>query len=95
MKTDKYLGKRVNDYLIEVGVETPVSKTEFDGNDELKKERIEKHFNSIMYTLGLDLTDDSLIDTPRRVAKMYVDEIFYGLDYDKFPKATTVDNKMK
>lgn len=95
MKTDRNLGKEVNDYLIKVGVETPVKKNEFKGNDELKKQRIEKHFNAIMYTLGLDLTDDSLVDTPRRVAKMYVDEIFYGLDYDKFPKATTVDNKMK
>jgi GTP cyclohydrolase I len=48
-----------------------------------------------MKYLGLDLTDDSLIDTPKRVAKMYVNEIFWGLDYDAFPKCTTVDNKMK
>lgn len=95
MKTDKTLGKKVNEYLIEVGVETPVIQNEYSNNDELKKERIEKYFKSIMYTLGLNLEDDSLADTPRRVAKMYVDEIFYGLDYDKFPKATTVDNKMK
>ncbi len=95
MKTDKELGKKVNKYLIDKGVETPCEVTEFNGNNELKKERIEKHFKAIMYTLGLDLKDDSLMDTPRRVAKMYVDEIFYGLDYNKFPKATTVENKMK
>jgi|TARA_R110002074_G_scaffold334242_2_gene504496 GTP cyclohydrolase I len=47
-----------------------------------------------MDTLGLDLSDDSLTDTPKRVAKMYVNEIFWGLDYDAFPKCTTVNNKM-
>jgi len=48
-----------------------------------------------METLGLDLTDDSLEETPKRVAKMYTNEIFWGLDYEAFPKCTTVDNKMK
>jgi GTP cyclohydrolase I len=48
-----------------------------------------------MEILGLDLTDDSLCDTPNRVAKMYVNEIFYGLDYSKFPKCTAIENKMK
>lgn len=48
-----------------------------------------------MVTLGLDLTDDSLMDTPKRVAKMYVQEIFYGLDYDTFPKCTVIQNKFK
>jgi len=47
-----------------------------------------------MKTLGLDLTDDSLMETPKRVAKMYVNEIFWGLDYEAFPKCTAVDNKM-
>jgi GTP cyclohydrolase I len=47
-----------------------------------------------MKVLGLDLGDDSLADTPRRVAKMYVDEIFRGLDYRHFPRLTVVDNKM-
>ena len=48
-----------------------------------------------MDILGLDLTDDSLIDTPSRVAKMYVKEIFYGLDYSNFPKCTKIENKMR
>jgi GTP cyclohydrolase I len=47
-----------------------------------------------MVTLGLDLTDDSLADTPKRVAKMFVNEIFWGLDYEAFPKCTTIQNKM-
>ena len=58
-----------------------------------KKEKIEAHFKSIMEILGLDLTDDSLRETPHRVAKMYVEEIFYGLDVEKFPKITIVENK--
>jgi GTP cyclohydrolase I len=48
-----------------------------------------------MEILGLDLTDDSLMETPNRVSKMYVNEIFWGLDYENFPKCTAVDNKMK
>ena len=48
-----------------------------------------------MKLLELDLSDDSLVDTPKRVAKMYVNEIFWGLDYEAFPKCTAVDNKMK
>jgi GTP cyclohydrolase I len=58
-----------------------------------KKEKIEGLFAEIMQTLGLDLSDDSLKETPHRVAKMYVDEIFYGLETEKFPKITIVENK--
>lgn len=49
----------------------------------------------ILNLLGLDLTDDSLEETPQRIAKMYVDEIFSGLDYANFPKITVIENKMK
>lgn len=59
-----------------------------------KVAKIEKHFTEIMKTLGLDLTDDSLIETPLRVAKMYCGEIFWGLDPEAFPKCTAVENKM-
>ena len=58
-----------------------------------KKEKITELFTQIMETLGMDLTDDSLKETPYRVAKMYVDEIFYGLDLAAFPKITVVENK--
>ena len=92
-KTDPVLGQKVHEHLISVGVETPVID-----NGLSRKERIEKiegHFDQIVSTLGLDLKDDSLTDTPKRVAKMYVNEIFWGLDYDAFPKATVVENKMQ
>ncbi|KKC99203.1 GTP cyclohydrolase I FolE [Photobacterium sp. SP02] len=74
------------------GLETPMT-TELVGNAE-KKERIEFHMREILGLLSLDLTDDSLMDTPKRIAKMYVDEIFSGLDYANFPKITVIDNKM-
>ena len=93
MKKDKKLGFEVREELIRKGVETPMTKIQF--GDDLKKESIEVYFKSIMNVLGLNLEDDSLKDTPKRVAKMFVDEIFYGLNYDNFPKATTVENKMK
>ncbi len=92
-KTDPELGLKVHEHLVKMGVETP---TTYTGNMSRvgKIELIESHFKGIMETLGLDLTDDSLMDTPKRVAKMYVNEIFWGLDYEAFPKCTTVDNKM-
>lgn len=58
-----------------------------------KKKKITELFTEIMETLGMDLTDDSLRETPHRVAKMYVDEIFYGLQESSFPKITVVENK--
>jgi GTP cyclohydrolase I len=64
-------------------------------DDELKMELIEKHFREIMHILGLDLTDDSLKGTPRRVAKMYIQEIFSGLNPANKPKVALFDNKYK
>jgi len=92
-KTDPDLGKQVHEHLVKMGVETPTFHTSLDRKDKIAE--IEKHFSHIMQVLGLDLEDDSLMETPKRVAKMYVNEIFWGLDYDAFPKCTTVDNKMK
>ena len=66
----------------------------FDISDKRKKKIIAKHFKAIMETLGLDLNDDSLMGTPSRVAKMYVDEIFAGLNYEEFPKISLIQNKM-
>ena len=91
-KTDPSLGQKVHEHLISVGVETPVIDNGLSRKEKIDK--IEKHFDEIVTILGLDLKDDSLIDTPKRVAKMYVNEIFWGLDYDAFPKATVVENKM-
>lgn len=94
-KSDAELGRRVNEYLVARGVETPTVAEALGASEASKLRKIERNFRSIMETLGLDLTDDSLIETPTRVAKMYVKEIFSGLNYDNFPKCTTVDNKMK
>jgi GTP cyclohydrolase I len=92
-KTDPGLGQKVHEYLVSVGVETPVINNGLSRKEKIDK--IEGNFDEIVTTLGLDLKDDSLMDTPKRVAKMYVNEIFWGLDYDAFPKVTVVDNKMK
>ena len=82
----------VRDALLARGLETPFTEV-LVGADE-KRRRIQHHFAEIMKVLGLDLADDSLADTPRRVAKMYVSEIFGGLDYRNFPRFTAVANKM-
>jgi len=92
-KTDPVLGKKVHEHLMSVGVETPVIDNGLSRKEKIDK--IQNNFNEIAETLGLDLKDDSLIDTPKRVAKMYVNEIFWGLDYAAFPKVTVVDNKMQ
>ena len=85
--------ERVQRALIERGIETPMLETGLDRQQ--KYERIRDSFRDIAETLGLDLSDDSLRETPQRIAKMYVDEIFSGLDYGRFPKITVIDNKMQ
>ncbi len=92
-KANAELGARVRAHLEEKGLETPMTElVNRDAQDKI--DTIVPHFTAIMETLGLDLGDDSLEDTPHRVAKMYVNEIFWGLNYDKFPKCTAIDNKM-
>lgn len=76
-------------------IETPLRADAFAMEDETKIELIEKHFRHIMEIIGLDLTDDSLKGTPNRVAKMYVKEIFSGLDPKNKPAMTLFDNKYK
>jgi len=92
-KTDPDLGLQVHEHLVKMGVETPIKQRNLDRKEKI--DIIAGNFTEIMRALGLDLTDDSLIDTPNRVAKMYVNEIFWGLDYEAFPKCTTVNNKMQ
>jgi len=82
----------VRDALLERGLETPLLDMPLDRDE--KYNRIKNAFFEITSTLGLDLNDDSLNETPHRVAKMYVDEIFSGLDYHNFPKITLIENKM-
>jgi len=73
--------------------ETPLRKDAFALDYQTKIDRIEEHFREIMITLGLDLNDDSLKGTPRRVAKMYVEEVFSGLDPKNRPVARLFENK--
>lgn len=74
-------------------METPIREDAFAMDDDLKIELIEKHFKEIMLILGLDLNDDSLSGTPHRVAKMYVKEMFKGLNPANIPAAKLFDNK--
>lgn len=92
-KSDKDLGLAVRDHLVNIGLETPMTDL-VNASEEEKIEKIKSHMTDALTTLGLDLTDDSLCDTPNRVAKMWVKEIFWGLDYTKFPKCTAIENKM-
>lgn len=74
------------------GLETPLCGEVLDNT--VRKQRIKTHITEIMQILNLDLSDDSLAGTPQRVAKMYVDEIFSGLDYANFPEITLIENKI-
>jgi GTP cyclohydrolase I len=80
---------------IATNTHNPVREDAFDISDEEKITRIKKDVESILLTLGMDLTDDSLKGTPNRVAKMFVKEIFGGLNPNKKPSASTFDNKYK
>lgn len=83
----------VGDNHVGTSYETPLRKDAFDLDDEVKIELIQKHFTEIMQILGLDLTDDSLSGTPERVAKMYVKEIFSGLNPKNKPDTKLFENK--
>ncbi len=82
----------VRNKLIEKGLETPLIETGY--TSEQKYDRIKGLMTEVLGTLGLDLRDDSLTETPHRIAKMYVHEIFSGLDYETFPAMCLIDNKM-
>jgi GTP cyclohydrolase I len=85
----------MGDNHVSTSVDTPMRKDAFELSDDEKVKKIEKHFTAIMETLGLDLTDDSLKGTPHRVAKMYVKEIFSGLNPANMPKMAMFENKYK
>lgn len=83
----------VQQALTKKGIETPMSPVLLD--DEQRKVLIEQKMYEVLELLGLDLRDDSLEETPKRVAKMFIDEIFSGLDYQHFPKITKIKNQMQ
>lgn len=87
--------EEVGDDHLFTGLETPMKKDAFKISDHKKKEKIASLFKEIMDVMGLDLTDDSLQGTPERVAKMYIDEIFSGLNPANKQKVALFDNKYK
>ncbi|KGQ71257.1 GTP cyclohydrolase [Chelonobacter oris] len=84
---------KVRDALIAKGIETPMKSVGL--SLEHRRKQIEKHMREVLQLIGLDLTDDSIEETPIRMAKMYLDEIFTGMDYANFPKITNIRNRMK
>jgi GTP cyclohydrolase I len=85
--------EEIGDDHLSTGLETPMRADAFKISDSEKKEKIAILFEEIMNVMGLDLTDDSLKGTPKRVAKMYIDEIFSGLNPKNKPKVALFDNK--
>ena len=82
----------VRDILIKNGLETPMIDNDLTAEEKCR--RIKGLMAEVMVTLGLDLKDDSLAETPQRIARMYVYDIFSGLDYSSFPKLSLIENKM-
>jgi len=93
-KCDPELGLKVHEHLVSRGVETPTTGRLTLESRQVKIAKIESKFRDIMEIMGLDLSDDSLADTPKRVAKMWIQETMWGLEAETFPKCTTVQNKM-
>lgn len=92
---DTFSVDEIGDDHIGTSADTPLREDAFLLSDDEKMEKIQHHFKAIMETLGLDLTDDSLRGTPQRVAKMYVKEIFSGLNPANKPDVKLFDNKYK
>ncbi|WP_417583952.1 GTP cyclohydrolase I FolE [Nitrincola sp.] len=84
---------RVRQVLIDRGLETPLTEQRLTADEKYQK--IKQSMTDVVQTLGLDLDDDSLAETPHRIAKMYVYEIFSGLDYNNFPTMSLIENKMQ
>jgi GTP cyclohydrolase IA len=93
IRLSELTAEEIGDEHIGTSIDTPMKDNAFDMNDEEKIKQIAHHFTQIMETLGLDLTDDSLKGTPQRVAKMYVKEIFSGLNPANKPKIALFENK--
>ncbi|QEW06686.1 GTP cyclohydrolase I FolE [Nitrincola iocasae] len=84
---------RVRQVLIDRGLETPLTEQRLTADEKYQK--IKQSMTDVVQTLGLDMGDDSLAETPHRIAKMYVYEIFSGLDYSNFPTMSLIENKMQ
>jgi GTP cyclohydrolase I len=95
VKTDPDLGLQIHQHLLQVGVETPTIEATLSVSAKDKIDIIEPLFMEIWRTLGMDMSDDSLMETPKRMAKMWINETMWGLDPENFPKCTAVNNKMQ
>ncbi|WP_298392483.1 GTP cyclohydrolase I FolE [Flavobacterium sp.] len=95
MSHNEEFADEIGNNHIATNEQTPLRKDAFDKSDDEKIELIKKDVENILFTLGMDLTDDSLKGTPNRVAKMFVKEIFGGLNPTKKPSSSTFDNKYK
>ena len=95
IKLNGFTFDEIGDDHLYTGIETPMKEDAFLLTDAEKKEKIADLFAQIMGVVGLDLSDDSLKGTPKRVAKMYIDEIFSGLNPENKPKIALFDNKYK
>ena len=93
-KNEEFLDE-IGDNHIGTNAQNPIRKDAFDLSDDQKIESIKKDVEKILHTLGIDLTDDSLKGTPNRVAKMFVKELFGGLNPSKKPKGSTFENNYK
>lgn len=91
-KIDSELGKRIQKHLVNLGIHTPMAGKRIPDLEQI--DIIESRFRDIMEVLGLNLLDDSLNETPIRIATMLVTETTWGLRPENFPKCTTVENKM-
>lgn len=89
---DKSQIESIGDNHIATSIKTPLREDAFEHTDEEKIKNIQYHFSRIMEELGLDLTDESLAGTPYRFAKMYIKELFYGLNPKNKPKISTFSN---
>ena len=85
--------EKVRTALVQKGIETPM--TVLNETKDERRTKIEQYMREVLRLIGLDLNDDSIEETPSRLAKMFVDEIFSGLDYANFPKITNIANRMK
>ena len=90
--TEKELYELIGDNHQMTSADTPMRSDAFEKSDEQKMKSIENHFHSIMEEMGLDMTDDSLKGTPHRVAKMFIQEIFSGLNPQNKPKISVFEN---
>jgi GTP cyclohydrolase IA len=93
-KISPKLGQEIHEHLVSIGLETPVDMDRLMVDNKEKIAKIEHHMTEVWKTLGMDLTDDSLVDTPNRIAKMMVLDHYWGLLPENFPKNTTIENKI-